>query len=105
EACAALTRVLAPRSRYDEVVERYCEVVAAYPVGDPLDPAMSIAPLISAAQRGGVEAAIAGGRDSGAKVVLGGGRPTHVDSERGSDVEATGFRDVDNVITLHRAHN
>jgi betaine-aldehyde dehydrogenase len=102
EACAALTRVLAPRSRYDEVVDRYCEVVAAYPVGDPLDPTTFIGPLISQAQRGRVEAAIAGGRDSGAKVVLGGGRPTHVDAERGWYVEPTVFRDVDNAMPIAR---
>ena len=102
EACAALTRVLAPRSRYDEVVDRYCEVVAAYPVGDPLDPTTFIGPLISQAQRARVEAAIAGGRDSGAKVVLGGGRPTHVDADRGWYVEPTVFRDVDNAMPIAR---
>ena len=55
------------------------------------DPATFIGPLISQAQRGRVEAAIASGRDSGAKVVLGGGRPTHVDAERGWYVDAVHF--------------
>ncbi len=76
--------------------------MAAYPVGDPLDPATFIGPLISAAQRARVEAAIAGGRVSGAKVVLGGGRPTHVDADRGWYVEPTVFRDVDNAMPIAR---
>jgi aldehyde dehydrogenase (NAD+) len=96
--------VLAPRSRYDEVVDRYCEVVAAYPVGDPLDPATFVGPLISATQRERVEQAIAGGRDAGAKVVLGGGRPTGLSSgvEDGWFVEPTVFRDVDNGMPIAR---
>src|SRR5437879_5836956 len=79
EACAALTRVLAPRSRYDEVVERYCEIVAAYPVGDPLDPGTFVGPLIHEGQRAKVEAYIALGIEEGAKVALGGGRPAGLD--------------------------
>ena len=39
QACIAQTRILAPRSRYDEVVDALVERVGAMVVGDPLDPA------------------------------------------------------------------
>jgi aldehyde dehydrogenase (NAD+) len=103
EACAALTRVLAPRSRYDEVVDRYAAIVAAYPVGDPLDPATFVGPLISAAQRDRVERAVAGGREAGARIVVGGGRPAlAAPFDAGWFVEPTLFRDVDNAMPIAR---
>jgi aldehyde dehydrogenase (NAD+) len=100
EACAALSRVLAPRRRYDEVVDRYCEVVASYPVGDPLDPSRFVGPLVSAEQRRRVEGYIAAGHDEGAKVALGGGRPAGLDT--GFYVEPTVFRDVANSMRIAR---
>ncbi len=39
EACIAQTRILAPRDRYQEVVDALVESVWAMKVGDPLDPA------------------------------------------------------------------
>ncbi len=53
QACVGQTRILAPVSRYDEVVEKVAAAVAAMPVGRPDDPAAAIGPLISenAAQR------------------------------------------------------
>jgi len=100
EACAALTRVLAPRARYDEVVERYCEIVASYPVGDPLDPSTFIGPLIHEGQRAKVEGYIDIGVREGAKVALGGGRPSGLDA--GFYVEPTVLRDVDNSMRVAR---
>ena len=38
QACVGQTRILAPRSRYDEVVEKLSDAVAAMPVGLPDDP-------------------------------------------------------------------
>ena len=38
EACIAQTRILAPRDRYQEVVDALVESVSAMKVGDPLDP-------------------------------------------------------------------
>ena len=100
EACAALTRVLAPRSRYDQVVDRYCELVAGYPVGDPLDPNTFVGPLIHEAQRAKVEGYIGLGVEEGAKVALGGGRPAGLDA--GCYVEPTVLRDVDNAMRVAR---
>ena len=38
QACVAQTRILAPRSRYEEVKDALAEAVLAFKVGDPLDP-------------------------------------------------------------------
>src|SRR5690606_37892338 len=46
QACVAQTRVLAPRSRYDEVVDALAAAVGAQKVGDPADPEVEIGPLV-----------------------------------------------------------
>ncbi|MCG5432031.1 aldehyde dehydrogenase [Mycobacterium sp. MYCO198283] len=98
QACVAQTRILAPRSRYDEVVERLAEAVRNMPVGTPDDPGAAIGPLISERQRERVESYIRKGTEEGARLVTGGGRPAGLDS--GWFVEPTVFADVDNSMTI-----
>lgn len=98
QACVAQTRILAPRSRYDEVVEKLGNFVAAMPVGRPDDPNAAIGPLISEKQRERVEEYIRKGVEEGARVVTGGGRPEGLDT--GWFVQPTVFADVDNAMTI-----
>jgi aldehyde dehydrogenase (NAD+) len=98
QACVAQTRILAPRSRYDEVVEKVAGAVAAMPVGLPDDPGATIGPLISEKQRERVEGYIKKGVEEGARLVTGGGRPEGLDS--GWFVQPTVFADVDNSMTI-----
>ena len=98
EACSALTRVLVPRSRYDEVVERTVAHVSRLVVGDPLDPTTFIGPMISERQRDIVEKYIRLGHEEGARLVCGGGRPAGM--EQGWYVEPTVFADVDNKMRI-----
>ncbi|AGB20635.1 NAD-dependent aldehyde dehydrogenase [Mycobacterium sp. JS623] len=98
QACVGQTRILAPRSRYDEVVEKVSAAVAAMPVGLPDDPASMIGPLISEKQRERVEGYIKKGVDEGARIVTGGGRPEGLDG--GWFVQPTVFADVDNSMTI-----
>jgi betaine-aldehyde dehydrogenase len=98
EACIAQTRILAPIGRYDEVVEALVEKVGQMKVGDPLDPSTEIGPLVSAGQRDRVEGFIKIGNDEGAKIVLGGDRPSGID--RGFYVEPTIFAGVENAMTI-----
>ncbi|BBY95056.1 aldehyde dehydrogenase [Mycobacterium gallinarum] len=98
QACVAQTRILAPRSRYDEVVEKLSNFIAAMPVGLPDDPNAAIGPLISEKQRERVEGYIKKGVDEGARIVTGGGRPEGLDS--GWFVQPTVFADVDNSMTI-----
>ena len=100
QACVAQTRILAPRSRYDEVVDALVAGAGFMTVGDPSDPAAQLGPLISEKQRDRVEGYIAKGKEQGARVVLGGGRPEGLD--KGWYVEPTIFADVDNSMTIAR---
>ena len=94
EACISLTRILAPRDRYNEVTEALVEQVRAMKVGDALDPATEVGPLVAERQRDRVENYIRIGQEEGAKVAVGGGRPEGID--KGWFVEPTVFVDVDN---------
>ncbi|WP_199179276.1 aldehyde dehydrogenase [Mycolicibacterium goodii] len=98
QACVGQTRILAPRSRYDEVVEKVAAGVAAMQVGLPEDPAAMVGPLISEKQRERVEGYIKKGIEEGARLVTGGGRPEGLDS--GWFVQPTVFADVDNSMTI-----
>ncbi|HXX89120.1 MAG TPA: aldehyde dehydrogenase [Acidimicrobiales bacterium] len=98
EACIAQTRILAPRDRYQEVVDGLVEAVGALKVGDPLDPTVEVGPLVAERQRTRVEGYIKTGQDEGAKVAVGGGRPAGID--KGWFVEPTVFVDVDNSMRI-----
>ncbi|WP_406267851.1 aldehyde dehydrogenase [Nocardia sp. NBC_00881] len=98
QGCVAQTRILAPRSRYDEILEALVEHVKTMKVGDPTDPSVQLGPLVSERQRDRVEGYIAKGKAEGARLVLGGGRPEGLD--RGWFVEPTIFADVDNKSTI-----
>lgn len=98
QACIAQTRILAPRSRYDEVVEALAAKVAALKVGDALDTSTEIGPLVANRQRERVLGYIEKGKSEGARVVTGGGRPA--DQARGWFVSPTVFADVDNQMTI-----
>ena len=100
QACVAQTRILAPRSRYDEIVEKIGAAVAAMPVGLPDDPGAVIGALITEKQRERVEGYIKKGKEEGARLVTGGGRPEGLD--QGYFVQPTVFADVDNSMTIAR---
>ena len=51
QACIAQTRILAPRSRYGEVVDAVVSSVSAMKVGDPMDPATEVGPVVAERQR------------------------------------------------------
>ncbi|HEX4224662.1 MAG TPA: aldehyde dehydrogenase family protein, partial [Pseudonocardiaceae bacterium] len=93
EACVALTRVLAPRSRYEEVVTVLGGLAASLKVGDPADPDTFIGPMVREGQRDRVQSYIQNGIDAGARVVTGGpGAPEGL--ETGYYVRPTVFADV-----------
>lgn len=94
QACYLGTRVLAPRSRYQDVVDTFTALVSSLTVGDALDPSTQIGPLASERQRARVESYIARGKADGARVTTGGGRPPGLPA--GWFVEPTIFADVDN---------
>jgi acyl-CoA reductase-like NAD-dependent aldehyde dehydrogenase len=100
EACVALTRILAPASRYAEIAGRLTEAVGALRVGDPLDPKTQIGPMVTHRQQQRVLEYIHIGRHEGARVLSGGGVPTELTT--GWYVQPTLFGEVTNDMRIAR---
>ncbi|WP_326686198.1 aldehyde dehydrogenase [Streptomyces sp. NBC_01795] len=100
QVCTLKTRVLVSAGREAELVQRLKTLIDSMPVGDPHDVATQIGPLFSSRQRETVERYIASGREEGATLVTGGGRPEGLD--RGWFVEPTLFTGVQNDMTIAR---
>ncbi|MGO8824863.1 MAG: aldehyde dehydrogenase family protein [Acidimicrobiales bacterium] len=100
QGCAIPTRMLLPRSRYDEGVELLKTYMAGVPYGDPQRPDVIMGPLISEKQRQRVLGYIERGVEEGATLAVGGGRPS--DLPLGWFVEPTLFTEVDNSMTIAR---
>ncbi|MGK5114605.1 aldehyde dehydrogenase [Geodermatophilus sp. CPCC 205506] len=100
QTCYVCTRILVPRTRYSEVVDTITDIVRSLRVGDALDPATQIGPLVAERQRARVEQYIAKGIAEGGRVTTGGKRPA--DADRGFFLEPTVFADVQNHDTIAR---
>ncbi|ODU04562.1 MAG: aldehyde dehydrogenase [Pseudonocardia sp. SCN 72-86] len=98
QTCTTQSRILAPRSRYSEVVDVVAQFCRDMVIGDPLDPGTTLGPMVSESHRDRVLGYVEVGRASGARLVTGGGRPSGLD--RGWFVEPTVFADVDNADRL-----
>jgi len=98
QGCAITTRLLLPRSRYQEFLDMADAMMASVTYGDPWDAANLQGPLISAKQRDRVLGYIEKGKAEGARLVRGGGVPAHLD--KGFFVEPTLFADVDPKATI-----
>ena len=91
--CQSPTRMLIPRAQRDAAFAAAREAVDTIRLGDPLDPASTMGPLVSKAQFEKVQDLIQSGVDEGATLVAGGtGRPA--DINRGYYVRPTVFGDV-----------
>ncbi len=98
QGCAILSRVLVPASRMDEAVEAARAAMEQVKYGDPTNPENLMGPLCSAQQREKVESLVKQGVAEGARLVLGGKRPAHL--ERGYYFEPTLFAEVDPDSTI-----
>ena len=95
QTCHAATRILAPRRRYGQVVDAVTDVVSGLVVGDPLDRATQVGPLVSAVQRDRVLSYVEIGRST-ARLTTGGAAP----ERPGWFVAPTVFTDVDNAAVI-----
>ena len=99
QGCANPTRMLLPRSRYDEGVAILKSIYENVTCGDPQDPGTLCGPVISDKQRTRVMGYIRKGVEEGATALVGGpDAPTGFD--RGFYVRPTLFVDVDNKMTI-----
>jgi aldehyde dehydrogenase (NAD+) len=98
QGCAITTRLLLPRSRYDEGVEIVRQAFESFPYGDPNDIGNMAGPLINARQRERVLGYIEKGKAEGGRAIVGGGPATQFD--KGYFVQPTLFVDVDPDSTI-----
>ena len=102
QACESGTRIIVAAAVYDKFVERLIERTRTISVGDPLDPATDLGPVISAEARMRILRYIDTGQKEGATLAYGGGGPAGPQFERGFWVEPTIFTDVRNDMTIAR---
>jgi len=101
QECSALTRLLVPESKRDEVIGVISSKMTRYTVGDPLDESMRCGPMVSRRQQERVTAHIASGIAEGATLITGGeGMPDGLDS--GYYVKPTVFAEVTPDMTIFR---
>ncbi len=100
QGCALVTRLLLPRSRYDEGLEAVSSMMSHTPPGDPSDPATMLGPLISQSQVDSVDRYVRSAVSDGARIVCGGRRPDP--PMPGFFYEPTLIADVDNSMEVAR---
>jgi aldehyde dehydrogenase (NAD+) len=100
QVCESGTRVLVAAKIYDEFVEKMVATARAIKVGDPMDFASAMGPLVSAQQRENSERYVHQGREEGARCATGGKRPA--DLPKGYYYEPTIFVDVKNDMRIAR---
>src|SRR5439155_1219066 len=99
QGCAMTTRVLVPREAHDHLVQKMVDFVrGVVKVGDPADPSTFLGPVIREERRQKIEEYIESGKQEGAVLAHGGGRPK--DLPHGYFLEPTIFCGVPNHIRI-----
>lgn len=99
QTCYNATRILAPQSRYDDVVSVVADAVASTVQGDPFDDKTVFGPSASKKQYETVTGYIEIGQQEGARIATGGsGRPDGLD--KGYFAKPTVFANVDNSMRI-----
>jgi aldehyde dehydrogenase (NAD+) len=100
QVCAALTRVIVPRAKQQQVLDALAARFSAVKVGDPFDPLSAMGPLASSRQCKRVNNYIEKGKAEGARLITGGRAPAGLDPA--FYVEPTLFGNVSNRATIAR---
>jgi acyl-CoA reductase-like NAD-dependent aldehyde dehydrogenase len=101
EVCAAGSRLFLEQSIHDEFMSKLTDRVKTFKVGDPMDKATRMGPVVSKAQMDTVLGYIEAGKREGAQLVAGGQRAS-VGNGKGYYVEPTIFDGVSNTMTIAR---
>ena len=99
QTCSALTRMLVPRARLDEITALARTAAEKFTLGDALEGVGRLGPLISATQRERVRGFIRKGIEEGAQLVTGGAEPPD-GLARGYFVRPTVFTGVRSDMTI-----
>jgi len=85
---------------HDAFVEKLVARAKAIRIGDPFDPTTQLGPLVSQEQFDRVSTYVKIGRDEGARMLCGGGKPQGAQYAKGQYFEPTVFVDVDNEMRI-----
>ena len=100
QGCAITTRLVVPRSRYDDAVAAAARTMSGIKPGDPTRPGTICGPVISARQRDRVQSYLDLAVAEGGTFACGGGRPADLD--RGFFIEPTVIAGLDNTARVAR---
>jgi len=99
--CAAGSRLFVQRSVYDQALETLLQAMQRVRVGSGFDSRAQVGPLISQEQLGRVSDYIGAGKQAGATLLLGGGRPAGV-PDGGYFLEPTVFANASDDMPIVR---
>jgi aldehyde dehydrogenase (NAD+) len=100
QVCAALTRIIVPRAKQQQVLDAFAARFQAVKIGDPFQTSNGMGPLASARQCTRVQGFIEKGKAEGARLITGGSAPAGLDPTY--YLAPTLFGDVDNRATIAR---
>ncbi|HUF52296.1 MAG TPA: aldehyde dehydrogenase family protein [Dehalococcoidia bacterium] len=100
QVCQAGSRVLVEKSVHDQFVNMFSNFVGGLKVGDPMDPATRMGPVVSDDQLNTVETYVKAGNDENATLVSGGNRITGEGLDKGYFYQPTIFDNVDNRMRI-----
>lgn len=103
QVCVTVDRFFIHESLHDAFVAGFAARAAALRLGDGLDPAVQMGPVISAGRRAALEAVIAGAVAAGARLVTGGGRAAGFDA--GFFLEPTVLAEVTDAMPVFAEEN
>lgn len=94
QSCGSMSRILLHEDIYDAVLGKILDRVRKIKIGHPLDADTNMGPINNKAQYEKVLRYIELGKEEGAKLLLGGGRPKGAGFDKGYWIEPTVFGDV-----------
>jgi aldehyde dehydrogenase (NAD+) len=98
QACESGTRLFVSEALHDAFVQRLVDRAKSIRVGDPSQFDTDMGPVVADRQRQRIEGYIKSGLEEGAKLVIGGGRPSHL--TKGYYIEPTIFVNVENGMKI-----
>lgn len=100
--CTGTSRVIAEGRIYQSLLDLLIARAKRIVVGNGMDKATTMGPLISAVQLQKVERAVVRAKEEGARLVIGGRRPCNISLNQGHYYEPTIFADVTPEMTIAR---
>lgn len=98
QVCTSAERIYVFESVAGEFVHKFVEFAKSLRIGNPLGPDIDLGPMVNAAQRAKVEEKLAQAVRSGAMILCGGKRPTHL--QRGYFYEPTVITNVNHDMEI-----